>query len=110
MEVTASWIAFSANHGNHRSVPPQKFSAIQTLPPMVATGIATYFPLREGIAQLGQMLFDCQIGCALPAKSTYSRLCFNPVGLLATKRPLESAAQSKEVKLLHFFTASSRVA
>ena len=53
----------------------QKFSAIQTLLSAVSAGIATYFPLRAGTTQLGQMLFVCQIWCALPAKSTYSKLC-----------------------------------
>src|ERR1051326_6813958 len=87
----------------------QKFSAIQTLLPTVDAGIATYFPLREGTAQLGQMLFTCQIGCALPAKSTYSKFWLEPAGLLATKSPFESAAQSTERKPYQFFTTSSRV-
>ena len=82
---------------------PQKFSAIQTLLSTVGAGIATYFPLREGTAQLGQMLFTCQIGCALPAKSTYSKLCLEPAGLLATKSPLESAAQSTEREAVPVF-------
>jgi hypothetical protein len=42
------------------SVPPQKFSAIQTLLSIVGAGIVTYFPSREGTAQLGQTLFTCQ--------------------------------------------------
>ena len=89
-------------------MPPQKCSAIQTLLSMVGAGIAKYFPLREGIAQLGQTWFTCQIWCALPAKSTYSKLCLKPAGLLLTKSPLESAAQSRELKPLQFFTVSSR--
>ena len=75
----------------------------------VQRGIATYFPLREGMAQLGHMLFTCQSWCALPAKSTYGKVCLKPAGLLATKSPLESAAQSKDVKPFQFFTTSSRV-
>jgi len=91
------------------SAQPQKFSAIQTLLSMVGARIATYFPLRDGTAQVVQMPFTCQIWCALPAKSMYSKLCLKPAGLLATKSPLESAAQSMEVKPLQFFTMSSRV-
>src|ERR1700730_13190239 len=109
MEVTSALIAFSGPPGNRRSVQPQKFSAIQTLLSTVDAGIATYVPLREGTAQLGQMLFTCQIWCALPAKSMYSKLCLDPAGLLATKNPLESAAQSTERKPYQFFTTSSRV-
>ena len=56
------------------AVQPQKFSTIHTLLPAVGAGIATYFPFREGMAQLGVMLFTCQTSCALPTKSTYSKL------------------------------------
>ena len=87
----------------------QKFSVIQTLLSAVSAGIATYFPSRDGTAQLGQMLFVCQIWCALPAKSTYSKLCLKPAGLLVTKSPLESAAQSTDMKPFQFFTTNSRV-
>src|SRR5215470_1222083 len=92
-----------------RGVQTQKFSAIQTLLSMVGPRIATYFPLREGTAQLGQTWFTCQIWWALPAKSTYSKLSLRPAGLLLTKSPLESAAQSRELKPPQFFTVSSRI-
>lgn len=36
-------------------------------------------------------------------------MVFNPDGLLTTKRPLESAAQSSEVKVFQFLTSNSRV-
>src|SRR5882724_11918685 len=77
-EVTSTVIVSSAPRGIAGSLQPQKFSAIQTLLSTVGAGIATYFPLREGTAQLGQMLFTCQIGSALPSRSMYSTLCFDP--------------------------------
>jgi hypothetical protein len=100
-------ISFEVTKGQI-AVQPQKFSTIQTLLSAVGAGIATYFPFREGMAQIGMMLFTCQSSCALPAKSTYSKLELHPVGLLVTKRPLESAVQSTEVKLVQFFTERSR--
>src|SRR5216684_1188149 len=69
---------------------PQKFSTIQTVLSTVGAGMATYFPLCEGMAQAGIMLFTCQSWCALPAKSTYNKVDLHPVGLLVTKSPLES--------------------
>ena len=71
--------------------------------------MATYFPLCEGMAQIWVALFTRQSSCALPAKSTYSKLELHPVGLLVTNSPLESEAQSADIKPLQFFTVISRV-
>src|SRR5450631_726216 len=87
---------------------PQKFSIIQTLHSVVGAGMATYFPLREGIAQVAWKFFTRQSGVALPAMSTYRRVDTRPVGLLETKRPLPSAAQSTDMKLFQSFTVISR--
>src|SRR5260370_40940460 len=57
----------------------------------------------------GSVLFTCQSSCALPASSTYSKLDLQPVGLLVTNSPFESAAQSTEEKALQFFNTISRV-
>src|SRR6266481_5770176 len=90
-------------------VQPQKLSTIQTLLPTVGAGIATYFPLCEGMAQVAWKFFTCQSECAFPIKSTYNRVDRRPVGLLEMKKPFPSAAQSREVKLFQSFTVSSRV-
>jgi hypothetical protein len=90
-------------------VPSQKLSTIQTLLPTVGAGIATYLPLREGIAQVAWKFFTCQSACAFPIKSTYNRVDRRPLGLLETKKPFPSAAQSSEVKLFQPLTVISRV-
>src|SRR5260370_33638116 len=90
-------------------VQPQKLSTIQTLLPTVGAGIATYFPLCEGMAQVAWKFFTCQSECAFPIKSTYNRVDRRPVGLLETKKPFPSAAQSREVKLFQPFTVIWRV-
>src|SRR6266496_429775 len=71
--------------------------------------MATYFPFRDAIPQVGAALLACQTLCALPARSTYSKLDRQPVGLLVTNRPFESAVQSMEEKVFQFFKTSSRV-
>lgn len=76
---------------------------------MLGAGMATCFPLREGMAQLGVALFTRQSSCALPARSAYSKLDVQPVELLVKKSPFESAAQSNEVKLFQPFNTSSRL-
>src|SRR5881396_2102775 len=42
--------------------------------PTVGAGMATYFPLCEGMAQLAWKFFTCQSGRAFPDKSTYKRV------------------------------------
>src|SRR5439155_14540325 len=69
--------------------------------------MATYFPFRDAIPQVGDVLFACQTSCAFPVRSTYSRLDRQPVGLLVTNSPFESAAQSTEENVFHFFKTSS---
>src|SRR5437016_13670692 len=71
--------------------------------------MATYFPFRDAIPQVGAALLACQTSCALPARSTYSKLDRQPVGLLVTNSPFESAVQSTEEKVFQFFKTSSRV-
>ncbi len=61
------------------------------------------------MAQVAWKFFTCQSGCAFPIKSTYNRVDRRPVGLLETKKPFPSAAQSREVKLFQPFTVISRV-
>jgi hypothetical protein len=77
--------------------------------PTVGAGMATYFPLCEGMAQLAWKFFTCQSGRAFPDKSTYKRVDRRPVGLLETKNPFPSAAQSNDLKLSQPFTVISRV-
>lgn len=93
----------------HSGGSDQKFSIIQTLHSVVGAGMAPYFPLREGIAQVAWKFFTRQRGVALPSKSTYRRVDMRPVGLLETKRPLPSAAQSTDMKLFQSFTVMSRL-
>src|SRR5882724_12734136 len=69
--------------------------------------MATYFPFRDAIPQVGDALLVCHTSRAFPFKSTYSRLERQPVGLLVTNSPLESAAQSTEEKVFQFFKTSS---
>src|SRR4029077_17357685 len=86
----------------------QKFSTIQTLHSVVGAGIATYFPLCDGIAQVAWKFFTCQSGVPFPAKSTDNSVDNRPVGLLETKNPLPSAAHSMDMKLFQSFTVISR--
>src|SRR5438309_5173037 len=75
---------------------------------MVGAGMATYLPSREGIAQVGKKLLTSHSLCALPARSTCSRVETRPVGLLVTNMPRESAAQSTPAKPFQFLTVISR--
>jgi len=88
---------------------PQKFSIIQTLLLVVGAGIARYFPSRDAMLHDCDEPFTRQSSCAFPARSTYSKLDLQPVGLLVTNNPFESAAQSMEEKELQFFSTISLV-
>src|SRR5881392_3253343 len=61
------------------------------------------------MAQVAWKFFTCQSECAFPIKSTYNNVDKLPVGLLETKKPFPSAAQSREVKLFQPFTVISSV-
>src|ERR1700730_11840097 len=65
--------------------------------------MATYLPSCEGIPHLASKFLCCQSECALPAKSTYSSAERWPVGLVETKKPLPSAAQSRDNRLFQSF-------
>src|SRR6266550_7446223 len=61
------------------------------------------------MAQVAWKFLTCQSEWAFPIMSTYNSVDKRPVGLLQTKKPFPSAAQSREVKLFQSFTVISRV-
>src|SRR5437762_4425399 len=61
------------------------------------------------MAQVAWKFLTCQSEWAFPIMSTYNSVDKRPVGLLETKKPFPSAAQSREVKLFQSFTVISRV-